>query len=270
MNMHKPLLLYNGKHYIALCTSSDYTNSICPISHKNITFIDSLTSNTILDITCTTEVSEFNTYIEEMFSIAMDIKVTKSMAYDIDDYFSIVTHVNIDGIQHDTHEYYFNSIMPYIIEYDTHSVFNLHDFLNDIDTEQLYRMFLILNIPCIVLNRNDDILNALSTFFTNEDLRKFEYEFGEGLYVIEFKTYYHGTRTLTINDLISDIEDLNQTLHRKIHLSVNNNDNPFIRSIGEIHVSLSFQPDIFKKQLFHVFLKLKEIMKHDIALKIIA
>lgn len=268
--MHKPLLLYNGRDYIALCTSSDYSGTLCPISHKNVTFIDNLTSNTILDITCTTEVSDFNRHVEETFSIAMDVKITRSLAYDIDDYFSIITHVNIDGIQHDSHEYFFQHVMSYIIEYDTHIIFNLHEFLNDIDTEEMYRLFLILNIPCIVLNRNDEIHNTLSTFFTKEELRKFDYEFGEGLYVIEFKTYYHGTRTLTINELINDINDLNHVLQRKIHLSVNNNDNPFIRSIGEIHVSLSFQPDIFKKQLFHVFLRLKEIMNHDITLKLIA
>ena len=48
--MHKPLLIYNGKDYLGMCTNSEFFESLCPISYDKMTFIDSIVDETILTL----------------------------------------------------------------------------------------------------------------------------------------------------------------------------------------------------------------------------
>ena len=203
----------------------------------------------------------------------MDVKLSHSRAYCVNDFFSIELHDNNiinDEIDSNMNEYYFNEIEHYITEYETHSVFDMETFLSEYCSGETYRLFIIINIPCIVLHRNENVYKALNTFFPDSILRKFSYEIGSGMYALEFKTYYMKPQRDDIDLLIKDVDVYNEVSNTKIYITVNNNDDPIIRNIGEIHVTMSFEPEHFKKQLFFVFRRIKDLIANDMTFKLYA
>lgn len=268
--MRKPYLIYNGEKYLALCSSSEYSDCLIPIPITEMVFLDSLTNDTILDISCSLDAHQYNHRIENDYSLAMDVKLSHSDGYSIHDLFSIVTHTNIDDINYDQHEYMFNTLDKYITDHVDYYIFDLTEFLDYIRQNELFRVYLVLNIPSIVLHRDSNVYTTLKTFFGESWIRDLDFELGEGMYVLEFKTYYMHPQREIIDCLIQEIDDYNQSSQTKINFSVNNYDHPMIRNIGEIHVTLSFHPDYFKKQLFFLFRRLKDLLQEDVTIKIIA
>lgn len=269
--MLKPILISNGTNYVALCTASEYHESLCPIHYEDIIFLCSLNENTIITITCFDGVNVFNNVVEEQFKLGMDIQLTQDTErYSINEQFSIVSYTRLDEVDFNIDIHGYREFHPYIEEFDDYTIFHMDEYLESIDNENLFRLFLNINIPGVVLNRNRIVYDALNTYFNEKDMENFEYELGVGMYVVEFKTYYMNPQRQIIDGLLKDVEEFNDISKHQIYLAVNNHDNPILRNIGEIQVSLSFEPEYFKKQLFHIVRRLRQITEHDITLHIIA
>lgn len=266
--MFKPYLIYNGERYLALCTEHDFSGH--PMNHHDIVFIDSISDDIILDITCSISASIFNRSLEDRYSIASDIRLSNSEYYGVKDVFSIITQRTTDMFDIDEHEYLFLQLNDFVTDHGDCFVFDMVSFMDSIDMKGIFRVYLVLNLPSIIMNKDDIIYDSLSTFFGVEWMYDFNYELSENDYMIEFKSYYMHPQREMIDRLIGEVESYNASSKHPIKLATNNTNHPMIRSIGEIQVKLTFEKNMFKKQLFFIFRSIKNLLEEDVAIKIIA
>lgn len=267
--MNKPYLIYNGTSYIALCTMSDYNETVCPIATHDIIFIDECIHDTLLDISCDWDVNKFNVVIEEKFGLVMDVKIDEFTTTPLDDYVSIETHTNNDElVEVDTAPY--SELLPYVIEYDTHYQFNINEYLYDIDTNPLFRLFLIINVPAIVLYRDQIVYDAFSTYLHDDDLSLLDYSLGEFDVSITLTAWIIVTPSSTndmtgIRDFSKFLDRYNKTAHTPITYSLSEVIPPYHGSFGtcELELVITITKEKLKKQLFSFFIQLKDFVRGD-------
>jgi hypothetical protein len=265
--MFKPYLIYNGTSYLSLCTKDEY--HIDDVSGELI-FIDEIIDDIILDISCSLKAANFNSALENRYSIVTDIRMSNSEYYGVKDVFSIITQRTTDLVEIDEHEYLFPELNEYVIDYGDYFIFDMERFLDDIDMKGIFRLYLVLNLPSIIINKDDTVYDSIGTFFGKEWMYDFNYELGDGDYRIEFKTFYMHPQKMLVDQLIEEVESYNASSKHPIIIKTNSNNHPMIRNIGEIDVRMLFEKKMFKKQLFFVFRTLKLLLEEDVTIKIIA
>lgn len=264
--MIKPYLIYNGDTYFALCTMSDYSETLCPISIKEITFLDDVISNTLFGIACTEEISCFNYQIEEKLGMVMDVRLDNTIPNDYHDLFSITTHVNVNE-EKEVDILSFDEIEEFIEDYGTHFIFNLLEYLYTVDVSIIFRLFIDINIPSIALNRCPSVYSAFTTFFDDDAMSRFEYSINDGMVMLTLIGWYadvnHAIEPLRA--LMDRVNVHNSNSNNTIHMTANDcsySMNSIYTGIGEMEVTLSFDRDMLRKQLFIIFMEIKKLI-HD-------
>lgn len=264
--MIKPYLINNGDAYFALCTMSDYSETLCPISIKEITFLDDVVSDTLFGIACTEEISRFNYHIEEKMGMVMDVRLDNNIPKDYHDLFSITTHVNVNG-EKEVNFLSFDDIEEFIEDEGSHFVFNLLDYLYTVDVSNIFRLFIDINVPSVTLNRCPSVYSAFTTFFGVAVMERFEYSINDGMVMLTLIGWYadvnHAIEPLRA--LIDRVNVHNSISNNTIHMTANDcsySMNSIYTGIGEMEVTLSFDRDMLRKQLFIIFMEIKKLI-HD-------
>lgn len=265
--MLKPYILYNGKSYFILCREHEFDVDSIGINRDKVLFLDNINNDEIMSISYNNGVQDFNNTIEEKYKIALDIFIDsnfRSTNHLPAPLFEIVSEYS-DGDNTYTINQNFNDLQEYIDERLEYYLFNLDEYYESIHQERFFRSYFMINIPALVLSRNDEVYSAMNTFFSIDELEKMQYHINsdDKTFSMTIKTYYIRSSEIHLNELFRVLDNHTSNNKHPIGVSVVNTDHPAIRSVGEIYINLTFEIPFMKKQLLAIFMNLKALINEE-------
>lgn len=265
--MLKPYIIFNGYSYFILCQEPEFDVSLIGIDRDKVLYLDIINDNEIMNISYSHNIKDFNSVIEEKYTIALDIFIdTTFRLTEIlpTPFFEIISEYS-DGDDTITVNHNFNDLNEYILDYDDYYFFNINEYYKSIDEGKFFRSYLIINIPSLVLSRNPDVEIALRTFFSVDELEKMRYDINpvDNTLSMTIKTFYLHSSEALLNELLRVLDSHSTNNKHPIDVSVVNTDHPAIRSVGEVYINLTFDMLYAKRQLLAIFMNLKALIEND-------